>query len=159
MRIRAACLALALSLASAGAVGQKAHPAGGAGARDSEGAPVSAQRKQQLQGEQRELRARLTQLKKRLAEAETAHSEASDALAESETAISAANRRLRELAQARREVETQISALRERQRVTQSSQGTHERAVGQMLRTQVSLDRRQAWQELLDGAVPGTAAR
>src|SRR5882762_10164428 len=159
MRIRAACLALALSLASAGALGQKAHPAGGAGARDSEGAPVSAQRKQQLQGEQRELRARLTQLKKRLAEAEAAHSEASDALAESETAISAANRRLRELARARRQIEAQISALQERQQFTRSRQGTHERAVGQMLRARVSLERRQPWQELLDGAAPGTAAR
>src|SRR6266404_7817737 len=156
MRIRAACLALALSLASAGAVGQKAHPAGGAGARDSEGAPVSAQRKQQLQGE---LRARLTQLKKRLAEAETAHSEASDALAESETAISAANRRLRELAQSRRQVEAQISALQERQRSTRSRQGTHERAAGQMIRTRFSLERRRPWQELLDGAAPGSSAR
>src|SRR6266404_7213588 len=156
MRIRAACLALALSLASAGAVGQKAHPAGGAGARDSEGAPVSAQRKQQLQGE---LRARLTQLKKRLAEAEAAHSEASDALAESETAISAANRRLRELAQSRRQVEAQISALQERQRSTRSRQGTHERAAGQMIRTRFSLERRRPWQELLDGAAPGGSAR
>jgi murein hydrolase activator len=130
-----------------------------ASAQDSLGGPVSAQRKQKLQDEQRELRVRLAQLKKRLADAEAAHSEASDALAESETAISAANRRLRELAQARRQVESQISALRERERVTRSRQGTHELAVGQMIRTQLSLERRQPWQELLDGATPGGAGR
>ena len=157
--LKVAVLALALAVAAAGAAGPDASATRSANGQQTVGGAVSAQQKQKLQSEQRELRAKLAQLKKRLAEAEAAQSEVSDALAESETAISAANRRLRELAQARREVETQISALRERQRVTQSSQGTHERAVGQMLRTQVSLDRRQAWQELLDGAVPGTAAR
>jgi septal ring factor EnvC (AmiA/AmiB activator) len=150
---------LALAVASASAAG----PDGSATQHPEEhgalGGPVSAQRKQKLQGEQRELRARLSELKKRLAEAEADHSEASDSVAESETPISASNRRLRELAQARRQVEAQIGALQERQRLTQSRQGTHERAVGQMLRTRVSLERRRPWQELLDGGAPGTAAR
>jgi len=153
----AAWLALAVVAAGAAGPNQGANPR--TGETSALGGPVSAQRKQKLQDEQRELRARLSQLKKRLAEAEAAHSETSDALAESETAISAANRRLRELAQARRQVETQIGALQERERFTRSRQGTHEQAVGQMLRTRVSLERRRPWQELLEGAAPGTVGR
>jgi septal ring factor EnvC (AmiA/AmiB activator) len=152
-------LAAALPLVLLRAVEPQALAAQGGDAKDPAGGPVSAQRKQKLQDEQRDLRARLAQLKKRLAEAQAAHSEASDALAESETAISAANRRLSELAQARRQVETQISALQHRQQATRSRQGAHEVAAGQMIRTQFGLRARQPWQELLDGAAPGGAAR
>jgi murein hydrolase activator len=158
-RIAVACLAVALALACPSATGQPSSAKGSEGKHDSLSGPVSAQRKSQLQGEQRELRARLAQLKKRLAESEAAHSEASDALAESETAISAANRRLRELAQARRQLEEQIAALQERERTTRSHQTTHEVAVEQMIRTQFSLQARRPWQELIDGTAPGTAAR
>jgi murein hydrolase activator len=157
--IRATLAAALLTLACANAAGPKVRAADQASASGSLRGPVTAQHKQKLQGEQRELRARLAQLKKRLAEAEAAHSEATDALAESETAISAANRRLRELAQARREVEAQISALQQRERVTRSRQGTHEVAAEQMIRTQFGLAARRPWQELLDGAAPGAAAR
>jgi septal ring factor EnvC (AmiA/AmiB activator) len=180
------CAALALAVACTGAIGQssaaKATEARPSFSKDSEagrkpssaqakdgktsstgkatqGGPVSAQRKSQLQSEQRDLRARLAQLKKRLAESEAAHSEASDALAESETAISAANRKLRELGQARRQVEEQIGALQERQRNTRSRQSTHEVIVGQMLRTQFSLENRRPWQELIDGGEAGDASR
>jgi len=140
-------------------VEQPARAGQRADTQDSAGGPVSAQRKQKLQDEQRELRSRLVQLKKQLAEAQAAHSEASDALAESETAISGANRRLRELAHARRQVEAQIGALQQREQTTRSRQGAHELAVGQMIRTQFDLQGRQPWQELLDGAAPGGAAR
>jgi len=152
-------LAAALAAVGSDAPGQQDRAARHADAQDPAGGPVTAQRKQKLQDEQRELRARVAQLKKRLAEAQAAHSEASDALAESETAISAANRRLRELAQARRQVETQIGALQHRQQTTRSRQGAHELAVGQMIRTQFNLQNRQPWQELLDGSAPGGAAR
>jgi len=157
-RIPITCVAVALALTCASA---SAQPSSGKAseAKDSLGGPVSAQRKSQLQIEQRDLRSRLAQLKKRLAESEAAHSEASDALAESETAISAANRRLRELAQARRQVEDQIGSLQERQRNTRSRQSTHEVVVGQMIRTQFSLESRRPWQELLDGSEPGGAER
>jgi septal ring factor EnvC (AmiA/AmiB activator) len=160
-------LAVVLAVTAAGAADQKARAGGDAGAAKSTadagagksaGGAVSAQRKQQLQDEQRELRARLARVKKGLAQAEAAHSEASDALAASETAISEANRRLRELAQARRQVEAQISALQQRERSTLSRQGTHESAVGQMIRTQFGLQSRRPWQELFDGAQPGQAA-
>ena len=145
---------LVLALACSGA----AEPRD-AGTRDTEGGTVSAQRKHKLQGEQRELRTRLIQLKKRLAESEAAHAEAADALAASETAISSANRRLRELAQARREVQAQIDALQERERSARSRQGEHEAAAGRMIRTQFDLEGRRGWQELLDGEGAGSAAR
>ncbi|HEX4598485.1 MAG TPA: peptidoglycan DD-metalloendopeptidase family protein [Burkholderiaceae bacterium] len=166
MPVACGAVALALACASAAPCFAKGPEAGGqsSSAKPSEskdplGGPVSAQRKSQLQGEQRDLRARLVQLKKRLAESEAAHSEASDALAESETAISAANRRLRELGQARRQVETQISALQERERNTRSRQGSHELAVAQLIRTQFALEGRRPWQQLIDGTQPGGAAR
>ena len=152
-------LALTLAAALADAAGQKPAASSRAAAADPSPGPVSAQRKQKLQGEQRELRTRLAQLKKHLAQSEAAHSEATDALAESETAISAANRRLRELGKARRQVETQIGALQERERVTRSRQGTHELAVAQLIRTRFELDGRQPWQEMVDGDGPGGAAR
>jgi murein hydrolase activator len=159
-RLCAALVAFALTLTSASAAGQPSSAKAPEGKKpDSVSGPVSAQRRQKLQDEQRELRTRLAQLKKRLAEAEAAHSEATDALAESETAISAANRRLRELAQARHEVEAQIGALQEKERINRSRQGTHEVAVGQMIRTQFDLAGRRPWQELLDGGSPGAAAR
>jgi murein hydrolase activator len=157
--VGALALLVALAAPPAMATGQDAarkpsHPAG-APADDQ----ASARRRQRLQDEQRELRARLAQLKKRLAKSETAQSEAADALAESESAISAANRRLHELARARGQVEAQIVALQERQRTTQSRQGVHERAAGQLLRTRFAMESRRPWQELLDGQTPGASAR
>jgi septal ring factor EnvC (AmiA/AmiB activator) len=79
-------------------------------------AAPSLKRQQALQAERRELQARLAALKKSLTQAESAQSEATDALAESETAISAANRHLQQLAQARREVRDRIEALHGDQR-------------------------------------------
>jgi len=128
-------------------------------AKGADGEAASAQHKQRLQGEQRELRAKLAQLKKQLAQSESAQSDAADALAASETAISAANRRLHDLAQARNQVAEQIEALQERQRSAQSRQSVQERAVGQMLRTLQSMDGRSPWQEQVDGQVPGATAR
>jgi len=148
------CLLIGLAGAAV-AAGKARHEAGPAG----DAGPVSAQHRQHLQTEQRELRARLAQLKKQLARSESAHSEAADALAASETAISAVNRRLHELALARSQVEAQIRALQERQRYTQTRQSAQEQAVGQLLRTRLSIDGRRPWQEMLDGQTPGAGAR
>jgi murein hydrolase activator len=144
---------LALGL---GALVMAAAMAAGKGADTDTASP---QHKQRLQTEQRELRSRLAQLKKKLAQSESAQSEAADALASSETAISVANRRLRELSLARGQVAEQIDALQERERSAQSRQGAQERAVGQVLRSRLAIDSRQGWQELLDGQSPGAAAR
>jgi septal ring factor EnvC (AmiA/AmiB activator) len=118
-----------------------------------------ARRQQRLQAEQRELRARLAQLKQQLASTEAAHSEAADALAASESAISAANRKLRELAADRRTVERQIAGLQERQRAVAANQGWHQSALGVALRAQLVLGERRPWQDALDGAAPDLSAR
>lgn len=119
----------------------------------------SAQRKTQLQSEQRELQQRLARLKKQLAAAEASHSEATDALRASEAAISTVNRRLRELATARKDTERRIAALQERNRAIVAHQGAQERQFGTVLRTQFIVGRTSAWQRLLDGENPGRIGR
>jgi septal ring factor EnvC (AmiA/AmiB activator) len=119
----------------------------------------SALRKDQLQVEQRELQQRLTRLKKRLTNAETSHSEATDALRASEAAISSANRRLRELATARAQLERQITELQDRNRAIVARQGEQERGLGIVLRTQFVVGRTSPWQKLLDGENPGRLGR
>ncbi|MCA3225564.1 MAG: peptidoglycan DD-metalloendopeptidase family protein [Burkholderiales bacterium] len=130
------------------------RPTAAAGARSGE-----AERQRQLQAEQRQLQARLGALKKQLAAAEASHSEAADALRDSEAAISAANRRLRELAQARAGVEKQIAALQERSRATSARQSEVEQQLEQVLRLQYVVARAEPWQELLAGRSPQAAAR
>lgn len=112
-------------------------------------APV--QRQRQLQSEQQQLQARLAQTKRQLAAAEASHSEATDALRESEAAISAANRRLRDLASNRRQVERQVAALQERSRAVGARQSQEERALGQVLRSQYVLTQQPPWQRLVLG--------
>lgn len=119
----------------------------------------SPQRQRELQAEQRQLQARLAQLKKQLAAAEESQSDAADALADSEAAISVANRTLRELAAARRQVERQIAALSERGRQTGARQSDAERELGQLLRAQYALSRVQPWQRLIEGENPAELAR
>jgi len=102
-------------------------------ADESGGGPASPQKQRKLQDQQRELQARLARTKKNLAEAEAAHSEASDALAESETAISSANRRLHELAAERSGVERQLADVRQRQRAATSRQGEQQQRLAGLL--------------------------
>lgn len=130
------------------------RPTAAAGARSGE-----AERQRQLQAEQRQLQARLGALKKQLAAAEASHSEAADSLRDSEAAISGANRRLRELAQARAGVEKQIAALQERSRATSARQSEVEQQLEQVLRLQYVVARAEPWQELLAGRSPQAAAR
>lgn len=122
--------------------------------------PGDASRRQRaLQDEQRQLQSRLARLKRQLADAEASQSEATDALRESEAAISTANRRLRELAQSRRQVERQIVSLRERSRTVSARQTGEERQLSQVLRTQLVLARRPDWHRMVDGRDPQIAAR
>lgn len=117
------------------------------------------ERQRQLQSEQRQLQQRLASLKQQLAQAEASQTEASDALRESEAAISATNRRLRDLAQARSQVEQQIDALQERSRAAAARQGDQERQLGQVLRLQLVLAQQTPWQLLLAGRPPQQAGR
>jgi septal ring factor EnvC (AmiA/AmiB activator) len=124
-------------------------------ARDSAGAAARpAQRQRELQTEQQRLQARLSQTKRQLAAAEASHSEATDALRDSEAAISTANRRLRELAHQRRQIERQVAALQERSRNTAARQSQEERQLGQWMRAQYALSQQPPWQRWVDGVLP-----
>ena len=119
----------------------------------------NAQRKDRLLAEQRELQQRLAQLKQRLAAAEASHSEATDALRASEAAISTVNRRLRELASARQDLERRIAALQDRNRAIVARQSEQERQFGLVLRSQFVIARASPWQRLIDGENPGRIGR
>lgn len=145
-RTRLACAALLAALAG----GVAASPPAG---------KASAAEQKRLQAEQRELRERLARVQRQLAQTETQRSAAADALAAAETAISQANRRLRELAQARSAVQEQIAALAERSRRAAVAQSDEERQLGRLLRVQVGLAQDNPWQRLLDGTDPNALAR
>lgn len=164
MRPRASAAAFVLLLAAAAGASPvpseaaakrpaaKSEAARKPGARSAAASPAKRQR--DLRSEQQRLQARLAQTKRQLAAAEASHSEATDALKESEAAISAANRRLRELAGDRRQVERQIAALQERSRAVAARQGAQERQLGELLRVQFTLAQQPAWHRLLDGGSP-----
>jgi len=122
-------------------------------------AKPTPQRKQQLQDEQRRLQQQLVQLRQSVARAEASRAEAADALRESEAAISAANRRLRELAQERRQVQQEIDALVARSRAIGTRRVDEERALGFVMRSQYVLARQTPLQRLLEGASPGELQR
>jgi len=149
---------LAAALALGTADGAPAKPAdrtrAQAGTRAPAAAPSTARRQRELKTEQQKLQAQLARTKAQLAKAEASHSEATDALRESEAAISSANRRLRDLATSRRQVEKQITALQERSRAVATRHGVQERELGQVLRAQFVLAQQPAWHRLVDGASP-----
>ena len=145
--------ALAACLPLPGGAQPAAAPKPGAADR-----PVP-QRKQQLQDEQRRLQQQLVQLRQQVARAEASRAEAADALRESEAAISDANRRLRELAAERRQVQQQIDMLASRSRAVGARRLEEERALGFVLRSQYVLARQTPLQRLLEGAGPGELQR
>lgn len=106
---------------------------------------TAAQRQRRLQSEQKDLQDRLARMKKNLADAEAAHSEATDALAESESAISAVQRRLHDLAAERSAVEHQLADVRIRQRAAASRQGDQERRLGDLLQGLVAHEAAPGW--------------
>ncbi len=134
LRLSLAVPFAALLAASAASPAQDGAHKGAPASSSAAAASASSQRQRELQAEQRELKNKLSQLKKTLAKTESAHSEATDALAASESAISSVNRNLRELAAQRREVERRISELRAGQRENVAAQGTQSSQLGQALR-------------------------
>jgi len=117
------------------------------------------QRRQQLQDEQRRLRQQLVRLRQQVARAEASRAEAADALRDSEAAISAANRRLRELAAERAQVHQEIDALASRSRAIGARRLEEEQGLGFVLRSQYVLARQAPLQRLLEGASPGELQR
>jgi len=117
------------------------------------------QRQNELKREQRELQAELAKLRRQLAASEASRSEATDALASSEIAISKANRRLRELAGAREQVERQIEALSVREREIAGRQGERQQQLDRLLRQQQTQALRNALLLALEGENPNRPAR
>jgi septal ring factor EnvC (AmiA/AmiB activator) len=151
------CLSLAAALAACAPLTAEAQPA--AAAKSGAAGKPTPQRKQQLQDEQRRLQQQLVQLRQQVARAEASRAEAADALRESEAAISDANRRLRELAAERRQVQQEIDTLASRSRAIGARRLEEEKGLGFVVRSQVVLARQTPLQRLLEGASPGELQR
>jgi murein hydrolase activator len=123
------------------------------------GQPASPQRRRELQGEQQELKQQLGRLKRQLMATEASRTEAADALAASEAAISRTNRRLRELADERAQVERQIEALQQRSRAVTASQSRQQVQLAETLRQHYRLTLRDPLQAFLAGENPADLAR
>ncbi len=128
-------------------------------AKDKAAAKASPQRQQQLRSEQRRLQQQLMRLRQQVSRSEASRAEAADALRESEAAISDVNRRLRELAAERRQVQQEIDALAARSRALGLRRGDEERALTLVLRGQFVLSRASPLQRLIDGDSPGQLQR
>jgi septal ring factor EnvC (AmiA/AmiB activator) len=123
------------------------------------GQPASPQRQRELQGEQQELKQQLGRLKRQLMATEASRSEAADALATSEAAISKTNRRLRELADERVQVERQIENLQQRSRSVTASQSRQQLQLAETLRQHYRLTLRDPLQAFLAGENPADLVR
>jgi septal ring factor EnvC (AmiA/AmiB activator) len=122
-------------------------------------APSASRERQQLQSEQEELKRELAKLKRQLMATEASRADAADGLAASEVAISSANRRLRELFDARRSVEQQIAGLQERSRAVAASE-LHQRQLStEALRRQYLLTLHDPLHVWVAGGNPGDAVR
>lgn len=121
--------------------------------------PASPQRQRELQGEQQELKQQLGRLKRQLMASEASRTEAADALAASEAAISKANRRLRELADERTQVERQIENLQQRSRAVAANQSRQQVQLAETLRQHYQLTLRDPLQAFLAGDNPADLAR
>jgi murein hydrolase activator len=157
------CLALPAALAqspsSSGSQAPRAATTGKPARSASTPAPATPQRQQNLQREQRELQAELAKLKRQLAASEASLSEAADALADADMAISKVNRRLRELGEARSQVEQQLAALARRQQDTASRLSAQETQFEQWLRQAQRLSLQDPLQLLLQGEDPNQLGR
>lgn len=158
-----------LLCASATLLAPVAEAATGAAARKAESAasrqkkadtPLpSRERQKELQSEQQELKQELAKLKRQLMASEASRTEAADALAASEAAISKANRRLRELAVARDQVERQIETLRQRSRTVAASQSRQQVQLAEALRQHHRLTLNDPLQSFMAGGNPAELGR
>ncbi len=128
-------------------------------AKSAPASKASPTRQQQLQSEQRQLQKKLIRLRQQVSRAEASRAEVADALRESEAAISNANRKLRELALERRQVQEELDALAGRSRTVGQLRGEEERALAALVRSQFVLARASPWQRLIDGDSPGQLQR
>jgi murein hydrolase activator len=121
--------------------------------------PVTEQRRSQLLTQQQRLTVELGKLKRQLAASEASYGEAADALAASEAAISVTNRRLRELGEARANVEKQWLALRARQSRVYGEETAARLFLDELLRREHALSFADPLARFIAGDDPGDAAR
>jgi septal ring factor EnvC (AmiA/AmiB activator) len=136
-----------------------AKPARGAAAPRKSASPPGSERRKALQFEQQELKQELARLKQQLMAAEASRTEAADALAASEAAISRANRRLRELGEARAQLERQIDGLQQRTRVVLASESRQQELLAATMRQHDRLTLRDPMRAFLAGDNPAELAR
>lgn len=120
---------------------------------------ATAGRQRELQSEQQELKRELAKLKRQLMAAEANQEDAADALAASEASISVSNRRLRELARERAQVESQIANLRDRRSTVATQEGSQEKRLNQIIRQQYALTLIDPFPAFLAGADPAQLGR
>ncbi|WP_081413095.1 murein hydrolase activator EnvC family protein [Chitinilyticum aquatile] len=120
---------------------------------------VSRQETSAKQGELKELRGQMDQIKKDLAKTEASRSDAADALKDSETAISEANRVLNELASARELTEAELDRLNQDISRTRKSIEHSQQRLGELLRTRYKAGNVEAWRLLLNQQDPNQVNR
>lgn len=116
-------------------------------------------RKTELKEQQSDLRERIDALRRDLAKSEETRADAADQLRDAETAISAANRRLRELADDKQAVTKELAALDAQSRQLDRQSATQQAQLEQLLRQQFAGGESDALQLLLAGKDPNQSAR
>jgi septal ring factor EnvC (AmiA/AmiB activator) len=123
------------------------------------GASAAARKKAPSDEELRALRARIEALQKNLAAAEESRGEASEQLKASGKAVSEARRALFELAQQRREIESELAGLAEKERDIRAGIAKQQELAGRLLRLQYQQGAPDRLRLALEGKDPSTVAR
>jgi len=118
-------------------------------------APAQAAPKDELQ----ELRGRIGELQKQLAESEESKAEAGDALRESERAVSETNRKLYQLAEQRRQVNAALTKLRSRARTVEADIAAEQATLSSLLYQQYVTGQSDAVKLVLNREDPNEIAR
>jgi len=118
-------------------------------------APAQAAQKEELE----ELRGRIGELQKQLADSEESKAEAGDALRESERAVSETNRKLYQLAEQRRQVNAALTKLRSRARTVEADIAAEQATLSNLLYQQYVTGQSDAVKLVLNREDPNEIAR
>ena len=118
-------------------------------------APAQAAPKEELE----ELRGRIGELQKQLADSEESKAEAGDALRESERAVSETNRKLYQLAEQRRQVNAALTKLRSRARTVEADIAAEQATLSNLLYQQYVTGQSDAVKLVLNREDPNEIAR
>jgi septal ring factor EnvC (AmiA/AmiB activator) len=118
-------------------------------------APAQAAPKEELE----ELRGRIGELQKHLADSEESKTEAGDALRESERAVSETNRKLYQLAEQRRQVNAALTKLRSRARTVEADIAAEQATLSNLLYQQYVTGQSDAVKLVLNREDPNEIAR